>query len=36
VAGLPPQLLIALLLAVGTPASAAAIIVALDGVLSRI
>lgn len=36
VGGLPPQLLIALLLVVGIPTSAAAIIVALDGILSRI
>jgi len=36
VGGLPPQLLIALLLVVGTPASAAGIIVALDGILSRV
>jgi len=35
VGGLPPQLLIALLTVVGTPASAAAILIALDGVLSR-
>lgn len=36
VGGLPPQLLIALLLVVGTPASAAAVLVALDGILSRV
>ncbi len=35
VGGLPPQLLMAILIAVGVPASAAAILVALDGVLSR-
>jgi len=36
VGGLPPQMLIALFLVVGTPASAAAILVALDGILSRV
>ena len=36
VGALPPQLLIAILVVVGTPASAAAILVALDGILSRV
>ncbi|MEM0024576.1 MAG: type II secretion system F family protein [Thermofilaceae archaeon] len=36
VGGLPPQLLIALILVVGIPASAAATLVILDGILSKV